>query len=282
VSPLPGWDPAFARRSKLFDAVAHVASGLSGLPEFPSVATMARLLAACDARNAHGLPVVPYETGSSERYGAARYELDVARYGRLRVRAGTWHDLFNVLAWCALPATKAALNRIHTDDIASGGISGGDLAPQARGGRGRRRDAATLLDENGALVAVADDEAADLIRTMRWTELFVGQRASVAGRVRLWAIGHGLLEKALSPYVGLTAHALLLRVDPDVLALPAGEFAREADARAGAVLAHTPADFGPRVLHPFPVLGMPGFWPPNQDPDFYRNTAYFRTGRGSR
>ncbi|XLM22397.1 DUF3025 domain-containing protein [Chromobacterium piscinae] len=31
----------------------------------------------------------------------------------------------------------------------------------------------------------------------------------------------------------------------------------------------------PRALCPLPLLGIPGWWPDNEDPAFYDNAAYF-------
>lgn len=271
MNEVDGWAADFHGRSKLFDAVAGPAANLPHARGFPSVDTLARLLADHGVRNAWGIPLVPCETGATERYGAAEYEADIARTGRLRVRPGSRHDLLNVLAWCAMPATKAALNRIHATDVAS----------DAAGHRSRRRDAATLLDENGALIAVADDALAAHLRAMRWNDLFLAHRASLARAMRVFVLGHGLLDKAWSPYPGLTAHALTVAVEPDLIALPATELLARVDERVGVQLTNTGPDFAPRDLCPFPILGMPGFWAANEDPEFYRNTDYFRTSRRS-
>ena len=32
----------------------------------------------------------------------------------------------------------------------------------------------------------------------------------------------------------------------------------------------------PRLLLPLPVLGIPGWWPANENPGFYADTAVFR------
>jgi len=32
-------------------------------------------------------------------------------------------------------------------------------------------------------------------------------------------------------------------------------------------------------LYPLPMLGVPGWWPDNEQPEFYDNTDYFRAKR---
>ena len=67
-------------------------------------------------------------------------------------------------------------------------------------------------------------------------------------------IGHALLEKlATAPRKALTAQVLLA----DPLALDA-------------------AGWAAKPFAPLPVLGMPGWWPANELPNFYDDPAIFR------
>ena len=130
------------------------------------------------------------------------------RRARLRVRRRarrhrahpariSWHDALNALAWLAFPRTKGALNARHVRRP-------GERHAPTRARRGR--DAATLLDESGLILACGDPE---LART--------AARACMAGAVRRtprrggaarcvpFAIGHGMLVKLLAPFRAITA-----------------------------------------------------------------------------
>ncbi len=199
------------------------------------------------------------------------YEARVAGRGEVATREGSWHDLFNALVWAAFPRSKRALNQRHT----AGRIAGS--APVRTGTRGAQRDAATVLDESGVIVACANAELAALLRGFQWRELFVARRAAVLRDLRCMMFGHALAEKALAPYVGMTGHAIILEVE--AAALDGAPSAL--DAQLAAWLADPASLASPRDLQPLPVLGVPGWWPANEAPAFYDNADYFRPGRRS-
>ncbi len=198
------------------------------------------------------------------------YEARISAHGEVATREGNWHDLFNALVWAMFPQAKRALNRRH-----AAGLIPGEGESVRAGTRGARRDAATVLDESGIIVACANEELAVLLRGFRWRELFVGQRAAVLRDLRCMLFGHALAEKALAPYVGMTGHAVILTVPAAVLAAPPAVV----DEYLAAWLADPAMLVAPRDLQPLPVLGVPGWWPANEDPAFYDNTEYFRPGR---
>lgn len=213
--------------------------------------------------NADGLPLRPVDLPAG---GAAAYERRICETGELAVRPGTWHDRLNVLAWCLFPEAKAALNARHVADLAVAD------APV----RSRVRDALTLFDEDGLVVACADPSLAALVRAHRWTELFVDRRVEVGARLACVPFGHGLMEKLLDPFIGLTAKARFVDVPPAWFDQPWGERIARLDTVLAAAL-RDPADFDtPRVLAPLPVLGLPGWWDANTDPRFFENRRYFR------
>ncbi len=214
-------------------------------------------------RNADGLPLRPVALPAG---GAAAYERRIAATGELAVRPDTWHDRLNVLAWCLFPRAKAALNARHI----------GDLAFADAPVRSRVRDALTLFDEDGLVVACADPSLAALVRAHRWTELFVDRRSDVASRLACVPFGHALMEKLLDPFVGLTAKVRFVDVPPAWFDAPWPERLATLDPTLAAALGD-PADFiTPRVLPPLPVLGLPGWWEGNTDPRFFENRGYFR------
>jgi len=197
------------------------------------------------------------------------YEARVAARSEVATREGNWHDLFNALMWAAFPRAKRALSRRH---------AAGRDSP-VPGTRGAARDAATVLDESGVIFACADPTLATLLRGFQWRELFVAQRAAVVREVRCLLFGHALAEKALTPYVGMTGHAVILEVPAAALAVAPAALPTALDECLAAWLADPAVLASPRDLQPLPVLGVPGWWPANADPAFYDNTDYFRPGR---
>lgn len=216
-----------------------------------------RGLRVCD-----GKPLRFVDASRIGRLSAIEYETGIAASGRVPTRCvgeGVWHDWFNALAWLAWPATKAALNRGQVEAIArSRGV---------RGERGARRDALTLLDESG-IVLVSDSAAIRArLRQRRWRDLFVTHRSEFATRAGVWVLGHGLLDKLRRPFKGACGQV-------QVLELPADSDRERVDLRLAEALGRgMPLR---ELLYPLPVLGVPGWWAGNRDPDFYRDTRVFR------
>ncbi|MBL8279929.1 MAG: DUF3025 domain-containing protein [Pelomonas sp.] len=199
------------------------------------------------ARLAAGRPV--HEALGHPRFEPAGplttgYEPYVAATGRVPTRDNA-HDLFNGLVWLRCPAFKAALNQAHVA-----------APPAPPGQRGPVRDALTLLDESGLLLAVPAELQAAL-HAQDWQTLFVTQRA-LWRQAGVRVVGHALLEKLLQPRTPLCARVLFVAdVDAPVL----------------------PAHLAPALLPPLPVLGIPGWWPPNEVEGFYGDARVFRPKR---
>jgi hypothetical protein len=196
--------------------------------------------------------------------GALAYEAAVRDDARIHVRRDSWHDTFNALAWLAFPRTKAALNACH---VAAGRGAGANT-------RTRSRDAATLLDESGLIVAGGDRAMRQLLRDHAWHALFVARRDGVAERLHAWVLGHGLLDKLRSPYRALTAHVLWLPVDLD------GESARDAaDSMVGRQLRQRAPI--PEDLLPLPVAALPGWDTERLGAALFDDAAVFRPARAT-
>jgi hypothetical protein len=188
------------------------------------------------------------------------YEAHIAATGRVPTRLNR-HDLFNALVWLAFPRTKARLNALQADAIARDGVGGR---------RGPLRDAATLFDENGALLVTADATLPALLRERRWKAAFVDRRADW-DTVCVLAFGHALMDKLVAPYKAITAHAL-------VVGLPADAPLAEVDA---ALASRFDGSFDTSALLPLPVLGVPG-WGANADPIYYDDATVFRPAKAGR
>lgn len=195
------------------------------------------------------------------------YEARIYLTGEVQTRAENWHDFFNALVWLSFPLAKSALNARHFAAIS--------LDPD-NPARGRQRDALTLFDESGVAVVCANDDLAELLREHRWKELFWERREEVRNQMKFFVFGHSLHEKALQPYIGFTGKGLLLKVDADFLARSGQEQLLD-----GMIARRFIGDTPPttRDFTPIPLLGVPGWWPGNEDAAFYDNTAYFRARR---
>jgi hypothetical protein len=96
--------------------------------------------------------------------------------------------------------------------------------------------------------------------------------------MRFHLVGHSVLEKMLVPFVGITAKALLVAVEPDHFKRSLASQLASLDQVAADWL-QDPANLAStRALHPLPVLGIPGWDRRNASPDFYDDTDYFRAG----
>jgi hypothetical protein len=239
--------PAFEPYRELVDAL-QFARGL------PALAALNTLAAARDIRQSRGLPL--RFMAAAERLGARDYERSILRTGIVPTRTGNIHDALNALVWLRFPRFKSALNAAH----------GAAIATEHTSGRGRRRDALTVLDESGVWVASRDPTLPALLRARAWRALFVDARARVERDMRFVVVGHALLEKALAPYPAMTGKCLVPdTASPDIEVEPAGILAPVAT---------------PRLLPPLPIQGIPGWDPANVDPAYYEDTTVFRPARG--
>lgn len=211
---------------------------------------------------------------AADAAGDAAYEAHIWATGEVPTRtgeAGGWHDLFNALVWLTFPRTKARLNRLQAGVIAAEGV---------RPGRGGLRDAATLFDENAALLVTDDPGVAQALRDFDWPGLFVTGRARFATRARVVVFGHALLDKLRAPYKAACAHAWFVgAVSVRDLDVARAVSVRDLDAATAATL--DPATLRSAAFSPLPVLGIPGWWPANAAPAFYDDPRVFRSGRRS-
>jgi hypothetical protein len=235
------------------------------------------LIAARGVQNGRGIPL---RLVAPARIASASFEERVSREGELEVRQGNWHDFFNVLAWLVYPRAKAAVNERHISARCEERENTGRSPWCALGAnRGRTRDALTLFDESGAIVLSNDRELIEDLRGFRWKRLFWSHRDRVLSSMRFYIFGHSIFEKALSAYVGMTAHAVLRSIGTDFISAPVerqiacvDELVAQRASRLEQLTART-------MLSPLPVLGVPGWSRANDEEAFYDNARYFRGGR---
>lgn len=255
---IPAWRPDFAATPPFLPLqtwTAHLAG-----PDWPGLDSLNQLAAGAGLVNATGLAV--HFQRQEQRHSQRDYEASILASGRVPTRERNWHDLLNALCWLAFPRAKAALNAIQCRALAPG-------QP-----RGPASDAATLFDESGLILVGPESGLASLLAGRRWREAFVDSRPAWQ-EVRALAIGHAVLEKLLDPWPGITAKCLYLTLENDAAGADwqAGVDQRVADLWLQGELAR------PDRLFPMPVLGIPGWWPANEDPGFYDDREVFRPPR---
>ena len=184
------------------------------------------------------------------------YEAFIYSHKRVPTRDNL-HDFFNGLCWLRFPKTKSRLNFLQAQEITSQGVGAT---------RGPLRDALTLFDEN-VLLLQSSDALWQALQDRDWIKLFVQLRDEWQS-AHVVTFGHALLEKLVTPYKSITAHVYRIASDVDA----------QNDQALDDLLA---SDLQPNFLAtkpflPLPVLGIPGWWPENEDASFYTDTQVFR------
>lgn len=232
--------------------------------EVNAAATVAAL------HNHRGLPIrfVP----QADLPPGMAYEAFISATGGVPTRDNL-HDFLNALVWLTFPRVKARLNALQAAEI-SNAIGRGSARPFLSV-RGRVRDAATIFDENAALLVARDRELIEALREHRWQEVFIDRREEFGRTWEVWLFGHALMEKLVDPYKAITAHAWPLVAGDDFFALTEANKREWLDE---AVAGQLRDNLETSDFTPLPVLGVPGWWE-RQDDDFYRDKAVFRPKR---
>jgi hypothetical protein len=185
-------------------------------------------------------------------------------YERLNFATGTvptrdnLHHFLNGLCWLHFPKTKKKLNQLQAAEIASAGVT--SL-------RGPVRDALTVFDENAAFLS-APQPLWDALLARDWQRLFVDLRP-LWQQAQLVLFGHALLEKLVDPRKAITAH--VYRAQPAMNSIADLDAWVAQDINAGKLAG--------KPFTPLPVLGVPGWWPDNENFSFYDDSLVFRSRR---
>lgn len=188
------------------------------------------------------------------------YERHIFQTGTVPTRDNL-HDFFNGLVWLHFPLVKRRLNELQAGAIAAHGIGAV---------RGPLRDALTVFDENGALLH-APAPIWDALNARDWQRLFVDLRP-LWREARLLLFGHALLEKLVTPRKPIVAHVYQVPCATDSIAVADAWLAQQLQ----------PERWATKPFTPLPVLGVPGWWPANEDLRFYDDPQVFRPARSPR
>ena len=277
MNPIPEWNKELLLRILFFTPLHPVISRF-GADGFPTLQDCNALLAShqpgITVHSGQRLHFVPQEYGKLPF--EAQYEPRCYLKGEVPTRADNWHDLLNALVWLTFPKAKAAINARHYQALTDG-VNNDDAAMHSQ--RGAVRDTNTLFDESGVIVACADVELATLLRNFQWKELFWSRRAQVQAGMGFYLFGHGLYEKTLRPYIGMTGQGLLLPVEQEFFTLTTEQQMGQLDGLLSDYLSAPEHCRSTRELDPVPLLGVPGWAAENEDAAYYDNTHYFRSGR---
>lgn len=231
--------------------------------ELPTVAALNRALPP-GTTNHQKLPIrfVP-----SEKLAGADYEEHIFRTGQVCTRGNCWHDVFNALVWMRFPQTRSAMNALHHRASATA----------SEVGRGALRDALTLFDECGVIVAAAVAPDLENIANHDWKQVFGHGKNWWAQHYRVFVTGHAMLEKFLAPYKSMTANAVLVQVPQHLMAQTREAMCAFLDAAVAERLLAGRLFNAPTDLSPLPLMGIPGWWANgDQDVAFYADRDVFR------
>jgi Protein of unknown function (DUF3025) len=265
------WNPAALIQVPLFLPLHPILAHLD-TANFPTISDLNAQLVTkpINVKLGPSLQFVPQESGPL-RF-ESQYEPRCYLTGEVQTRTHNWHDLLNALVWLTFPKAKAAINKRHFMALNSASEPEGSQ-------RGKVRDMATLLDESGVIVFSANPELADKLMAFQWKDLFWQHRSQTESAMGFFIFGHGLYEKCLQPYLGMTGQGLLLNVSAEFFDWPLSDQLNFLDERIAEYVDNPAHCQSTRELHPVPLLGVPGWSAENNSEEYYDNANYFRAGR---
>lgn len=199
------------------------------------------------------------------------YECYISSAGKVPTRENL-HDFFNALVWLSFPKIKRQLNALQAAQIAQLGIGKS---------RGPARDAATIFDENAAILVLEDSDLGRQLlahlKAHEWHEALYEMSVNFGTQAQVWSFGHALMEKLVQPYKAITAHTWVVWAQSEFFTMSHHAQAAWIDEAVSATL-HS-HDLSTADYTPLPVAGIPG-WSTGQTAEFYRDATVFRAKRG--
>ncbi|MGE3319057.1 MAG: DUF3025 domain-containing protein [Candidatus Berkiella sp.] len=195
-----------------------------------------------------------------------RYEQDVYHQSLISTRLQNWHDFFNNVTWILYPKTKwAIIQKSYEENVNKPSLKV----------RSKRQNLLAHFDECAVVLCSDRPELFEDIKAFSWKKFFFETQHLTS---HAWPLlfGHGLLEKAIRPYIGMTGKAVFLPVNSDFFTLPINARLALVDEKLSTWILSENFPSEPKSLHPFPLLGWPNWHVDNRDATFYDNRDYFR------
>ena len=251
---------AFSHLNQLFD--------FSDWTEFPSCEQLNGILPN-DVKAMSGKAVEFFPQDDSFDFAGRAYETVIYQTGQVPTRINSWHDTFGALIWCLFPKTKALLNSLHQRDIEAFGQKE----------RTKTRNAITLLDECGVILPFCDESFVESLRNHQWQQALFDRRGEWGNSIDAFNFGHANYEMLTQAYIGLTGKALFVEVDEGFFTLSLVDQYQVLDQLLFTNISEHCWLKDNKYLSPLPLLGVPGWWPENEQVIFYHNKQYFREKR---
>jgi len=266
------WAPHFYKQSPIFDPISLQAKTFNHFYEWPDLSDYNQLLQKkhSNIKSLYGSELnFIHQAGKPETIND-EYEVRIYKTGEIQTRLHNWHDFFQVMVWSSFPITKKIINKLHATALISRKNS------TASNQRSLVENSLTLFDECGAIIICSNKKLINLIKNFSWKELFITHRTAFEREIKCLVFGHAMFEKTLNPYIGMTAHSILLTVDHEFFTLNHQAQNNHIDKLAARYFSEV-NEINTKILQPFPILGVPGWDIRNESPDFYDNKEYFRS-----
>jgi len=263
------WNPEFLKLSPIFDSIREVTQPFTQLEQWPTLEQFAAEFSKRKIQSYNGKSIKPVEQGYTPEKFDDHYESRIYLKGELQTRLENWHDLFNAAAWLQFPKIKSALNSLHYETSKN---------REAGTNRSPLENAIALFDECGAIIVADDEKYLELIQNHQWKEIFWDNKDNWGKHVQCYVFGHAMHEKALTPYLGMTTHTVLLKKESAFLNNELQNQIKELDYQVADIWVNKEIK-KTKDLQPVPLLGIPEYWKETQNEAFYSNSEYFRPRR---
>lgn len=268
------WNPDFMNLSQIFLPLKLCNQYVKNMQDWPELLHLNQMkiqrriqIETKSGKEIHFVPAMPGRKFSEEKYESTVYVT-----GQVPTRVRNWHDFFNALVWQIFPRAKSALNQLHYQMILIESLNKVKH-------RSELRDAATHIDESGVIVVSSKKHLIQLLRNFEWKQLFWNERDATLASMRFFVIGHGLYEKSLRPYIGMTGKGLLFDVNDTFFRLNLPDQLQYVDSMLERFILKSLSSNSD--LTPIPLLGYPGWTEENTQEAYYDNKKYFRDRRNS-
>ncbi|MBS0290856.1 MAG: DUF3025 domain-containing protein [Proteobacteria bacterium] len=252
------WNPYFYKHFAGFASITPFLEEVGYIQSWPTLAKY----------NAFALSYLPQNNISEKITFVAQdenrqYEQQIFHQHQIPTRLNVWHDFFNNVSWIVFPKLKWAMIKRYCQE-----------KTEFKKTRTPLQNVLAHFDECGMVICTDSQDIVDKIQAFDWKALFC-QTPNLQQHCLPVFIGHGLMEKGLSPYVGMTAKVIILKVDQQFFTLSTKAQNKKIDNDIASYIECASFPCDPKLLQPFPLLGWPN-WHALQSEEFYNNTHYFR------